>query len=59
MLIRDGLVDHGVALGVERDGADGRPVSGGGRPTRRVAPPSLEVEGVASSNWGQTTVVIE
>src|SRR3954468_5290107 len=42
------LVDHGVALWIEGDGVDRRPVSGFARPAGRVALASLAVQGMAS-----------
>ena len=35
--LHDSLLDHAIALGVEGDGAHGRPVAGVSRPARRVA----------------------
>ena len=35
--LHDSLLDHAIALWVERDGAHGRPVAGMSRPARRVA----------------------
>ena len=37
MSLHDSLLDHAIALWVERDGAHGRPVAGMSRPARRVA----------------------
>jgi len=37
-------LDDAVTFGVERDGADGRPVSGIARPARRVEFAGLEVQ---------------
>ena len=35
--LQDGAMDHAIALGVERDGAHGRPVAGVSRPACGVA----------------------
>ena len=40
-------LDHTVTFGVEGDGSDRRPVSGGARPARRVAFAGLEIQRVA------------
>ena len=45
-------LDDAVALGVERDRADRRPVARGARPARRVALAGLEVQRVARSQDG-------
>lgn len=45
-------LDHLVAFGVEGDRVNARPVSGGARPTRRVAFPGLEVQRVARRRDG-------
>ena len=52
MLSINNQVDDRVALWIEGDRTDARPVPGAARPARWIALPGLDVQGVASSEGG-------